>query len=355
MTHPSHTPRCVLVTGGAGFIGVNFVRYLLDEHPDLRVVTIDALTYAGSRDDLLTGIDTTRHRFVCGDITDASLVQSLLSDEEVDTVVHLAAESHVDRSIDAPAAFVHTNVLGTFTLLEAARESWLQRARDSTVRFHHVSTDEVYGSLDDDAPRFTEHTPYAPNSPYSATKAAADHLVRAYSQTYGLPVTITNCSNNYGPFQHAEKFVPTVIRTCIAERPVPIYGRGSNIRDWLYVVDHCRALDVVIRTGQPGETYLIGARNERRNIDVARQICRILEELHPRAVGSYEELLTSVPDRPGHDYRYAIDASKLMTTLGWQPAETFDRALRQTVSWYLARWQHRLPDDPPARLHTVTC
>jgi dTDP-glucose 4,6-dehydratase len=353
MTGNMHIPRCVLVTGGAGFIGVNFVRYLLDEHPELRVVTIDALTYAGCRDDLVTDIDSTRHTFVHGDIADDSLVRLVLRDHNVDTIVNLAAESHVDRSIDGPAPFVHTNVVGTFALLEAARGAWLQ-GKPKSVRFHQVSTDEVYGALGDDEPPFTEYTPYAPNSPYSATKAAADHLARAYAHTYGLPVTITNCSNNYGPFQHAEKFIPTIIRSCLAERLIPIYARGQNIRDWLYVSDHCRAMDLVIRYGQPGETYLVGAGNERRNIDVARQVCGILDELRPRTDGSYENLLAFVADRPGHDYRYAIDASKL-TTLGWRPAETFVRALRETVSWYLARWQHRLPEDPPARLHTITC
>jgi dTDP-glucose 4,6-dehydratase len=350
MRENPHTPRGVLVTGGAGFIGLNFVRYLLGKYPDLPVVTLDALTYAGSRDDLPNSVDSTRHTFVHGDIADGKLVSSLLRNHDLDTIINLAAESHVDRSIDGPAAFVHSNIFGTFALLEAAREVWLDDARTSSVRFHQVSTDEVYGSLGDGETRFTERTPYAPNSPYAATKAAADHLVRAYFETYGLPVTITNCSNNYGPFQHPEKFIPTVIRSCLAERPIPIYGRGANIRDWLYVTDHCRAIDLVVRRGNPGETYLIGASNERKNIDIAREICRMLDELRPRGNGSYEALLSFVPDRPGHDYRYAIDATKLVTTLGWRPVAGFQSALRETVSWYLTRWQERLPRDPPPRL-----
>lgn len=347
-----HSPHCVLVTGGAGFIGLNFVRYLLDEHPQLRVVTIDALTYAASREDLLAGIDESRHTFVHGDIADDTLVRSLLRDHDVDTIVNFAAESHVDRSIDRAAPFVHTNVLGAFALLESARDVWLGGSHH-TVRFHQVSTDEVYGSLRDDEPPFTERTSYTPSSPYAATKAAADHLVRAYAHTYGLAVTITNCSNNYGPFQHAEKFIPTVIRSSLAEQPIPIYGRGENIRDWLYVLDHCRAIDVVLRRGEAGETYLVGANNERRNIDVAREICRILDDLRPRGTGSYENLLTFVADRLGHDHRYAIDASKLVTSLNWRPRASFERTLRDTVGWYLGRWRDQVPQGPPARLRTA--
>lgn len=337
-----HEPRNMLVTGGAGFIGANFVRYALATHPDARVVNLDSLTYAGSRDNLRGVMDDPRHTFVHGDIEDGPLVLSLLADHAIDTIVHFAAESHVDRSIDGPAAFVHTNVLGTFVLLEAARERWLGGKRlgagfaGASVRFHQVSTDEVYGSLGDDDPPFTEQTPYAPNSPYSASKAAADHLVRAYAHTYGLPVTITNCSNNYGPYQHTEKFIPTVVSACLGERPIPVYGTGTNVRDWLHVLDHCTAIDAVLRRGVPGETYLVGADNECRNIELTRLICRLLDELRPRTAGPYDELITFVTDRAGHDFRYAIDAGKLATQLDWQPSIPFESGLRQTIEWYMA-------------------
>ncbi|MEO8578395.1 MAG: dTDP-glucose 4,6-dehydratase, partial [Gemmatimonadales bacterium] len=302
MTGLPHTPRSVLVTGGAGFIGANFVEHLLDKDQNIRVTTLDALTYAGSIDNLRNVMSNLRHRFTNGDITDADLVKRVFAEDEIDTVVHFAAESHVDRSITGPAAFVHTNVVGTFTLLEAARSAWPAR---KDVRFHHVSTDEVFGSLSESDPPFSEVTPYSPNSPYSASKAGSDHLVRAYHHTYGLPITITNCSNNYGPYQHAEKFIPTVIRSALAGKPIPIYGAGLNVRDWLYVTDHCTAIDAVIRRGRVGETYLIGGRSERRNIDIAREICGILDEKSPPKKGLYSDLLTSVTDRLGHDFRYA--------------------------------------------------
>ena len=255
----------------------------------------------------------------------------------IDTVVHFAYASPVDRSITGPAAFVSTNVVGTFTLLEAARSAWGPK-RD--VRFHHVSTDEVFGSLGESDPPFSETTPYSPNSPYSASKAGSDHLVRAYHHTYGLPVTITNCSNNYGPYQHAEKFIPTVIRSALAEKPIPIYGAGLNVRDWLYVGDHCSAIDAVVRRGRIGSTYLIGGKSERQNIDIARQICGILDERSPRSSGTYAELLTSVTDRLGHDFRYAIDSRVIEAELGWKPMETFDTGIRKTVDWYLANAAH---------------
>lgn len=338
-----HSPRSLLVTGGAGFIGANFVRYFLDAHPEARIANLDSLTYAGSLDNLRGALDDPRHTFIHGDIANGPLVLSLMRSHHVDTVVHFAAESHVDRSIDGPAAFVHTNVLGTFVLLEAAREVWggltlaSAGSGDGSVRFHQVSTDEVYGSLNDDDPPFTERTPYAPNSPYSASKAAADHLVRAYAHTYGLPITITNCSNNYGPLQHPEKFIPTVIAACLAERPIPVYGTGRNIRDWLHVRDHCTAIDTVLRRGAPGGTYLVGADNERRNIELTRIICRLLDELRPRAAGSYEELISFVTDRAGHDFRYAIDAGKLTAELGWKPDIEFETGLRETIEWYVRR------------------
>ena len=337
MSESSHTPRQVLVTGGAGFIGANFVEHALAAGDAMRITNLDALTYAGSRDNLRNVLDDPRHRFVEGDITDASLVNRLLAERDIDTIVHFAAESHVDRSITGPAAFITTNVVGTFTLLEAARSAWKDR---DDVRFHHVSTDEVFGSLTEDDPPFSETTPYSPSSPYSASKAGSDHLARAYHHTYGLPVTITNCSNNYGPYQHAEKFIPTVIRSALAGKPIPIYGAGLNIRDWLYVGDHCTAIDLVLREGETGETYLIGGRSERRNIDIAKQICEILDELSPREDGQYAELMTSVTDRLGHDFRYAIDSSRMEQELGWQPAETFDSGIRRTVEWYLENRAH---------------
>jgi dTDP-glucose 4,6-dehydratase len=336
----SHTPRNVLVTGGAGFIGANYLEYLLERDDAVRVVTLDSLTYAGSVENLGAVMSNPRHEFVQGDITDAPLVNRLMNEKQIDTIVHFAAESHVDRSITGPAAFITTNVVGTFTLLEAARSAWLGSAARNDVRFHHVSTDEVFGSLTESDPPFSETTPYSPNSPYSASKAGSDHLVRAYHHTYGMPVTITNCSNNYGPYQHAEKFIPTVIRSALAEKPIPIYGAGLNIRDWLYVRDHCVAIDRVVRDGESGETYLIGGRSERRNIDIAGLICGILDERSPRSTGKYEELLTSVTDRLGHDFRYAIDASVIERELGWKPAETFDSGIRKTVDWYLANPDH---------------
>ncbi|MEP6506629.1 MAG: dTDP-glucose 4,6-dehydratase [Gemmatimonadales bacterium] len=336
----AHTPRSVLVTGGAGFIGANFVEHLIQSDSSVLVTTLDALTYAGSIDNLSKVIGDPRHDFIRGDITDAPVVGSLIEDRSIDTIVHFAAESHVDRSISGPAAFINTNVVGTFTLLEAARVAWIGNGKRDDVRFHHVSTDEVFGSLTESDAPFSETTPYAPNSPYSASKAGADHLARAYHHTYGLPVTVTNCSNNYGPYQHAEKFIPTVIRSALAEKPIPIYGAGLNIRDWLYVADHCKAIDSVVRHGKNGETYLIGGRSERRNIDIANEICSILDERSPRAKGSYADLLTSVTDRLGHDFRYAIESSFTESALGWKPDETFDTGIRRTVDWYLTNPAH---------------
>ncbi|HVF41099.1 MAG TPA: dTDP-glucose 4,6-dehydratase [Gemmatimonadaceae bacterium] len=337
MTSLLHTPRSVLVTGGAGFIGSNFVAHVLATDPTVRIVTLDALTYAGSLDNLRTELDNPRHTFVHGDITDASLVRKVFTEEAIDTVLHFAAESHVDRSITGPAAFIETNVVGTLTLLEAARSAWERSGRwEPGVRFHHVSTDEVFGSLGMDDPPFSESSPYSPNSPYSASKAASDHLVRAYHHTYGLPITITNCSNNYGPHQHPEKFIPTVIRSALSEKPIPIYGAGLNVRDWLYVTDHCVAIDRVVRAGNDGETYLVGGRSERRNIDIARQICSLLDARAPQSSGSYLDLLTYVTDRLGHDFRYAIDSKHIESALGWRAAETFESGIEKTIDWYLA-------------------
>ncbi len=334
----THVPERVLVTGGAGFIGANFVRHLLATDPSVTIVDLDLLTYAGSLDNLAELPDPSRHLFVRGDIQDAELVQRLFREHRLDTVVHFAAESHVDRSITGPGAFVRTNVLGTFTLLEAARQAWIvdRELGARSVRFHHVSTDEVYGSLDRADPPFSETTPYAPNSPYSASKAGSDHLVRAYRHTYGLDATLSNCSNNYGPFQHDEKFIPTVIRACLSGQPIPVYGDGSNVRDWLYVGDHCAAIDRIVREGQSGETYNVGGRSERANIDVARTICRILDRLVP-AGAPHEKYLSFVPDRPGHDWRYAIDSRKIQERLRWARKETFESGLERTVRWYVER------------------
>ena len=328
-----HHPQRMLVTGGAGFIGGNFVRLALAGDKALRIVNLDALTYAGNRGSLIDVEHNhgARHRFVHGDIGDQSLVERLLAEESIDTLVNFAAESHVDRSIDGPAAFVQTNVTGTLALLQAARAVWGQR---QDVRFHHVSTDEVYGSLGPTG-LFTEDTPYDPSSPYSASKAASDHLVRAWRRTYGLPVSISNCSNNYGPYQFPEKLIPLMIANALAARPLPVYGDGRNVRDWLYVDDHCRAIDLVIRRGAPGCTYNIGGHNEWANIDIVHLVCDLLDELRPVS-GSRRRLITFVKDRPGHDRRYAIDASRIDRDLGWRPRETFATGLRATVDWYLA-------------------
>ncbi len=333
---PEYQPRNVLVTGGAGFIGANFVRYLLAADPEVRVVNLDLLTYAGSLGNLEGLPDPTRHHFVHGDIGDRDLVDRLVRGHGIETVVHFAAESHVDRSISGPAAFIQTNVVGTFTLLEVARRYWLddRGLGAEACRFHHISTDEVYGSLGREDPPFTETTPYAPNSPYSASKAASDHLVRAYHHTYGLPVTTTNCSNNYGPYQHPEKFIPTVIGACRDGRPIPVYGDGSNIRDWLYVEDHCHGIDTVVRRGRPGETYNLGGANEWSNLEIVRRICALMDEVRPSGA-PHDRLITFVKDRPGHDWRYAIDLSFVQAELGWQPRESFESGLRKTVDWYL--------------------
>lgn len=328
----THRPRRVLVTGGAGFIGCNFVRSLLGADPNVFGITMDALTYAGHRASL-RDVDRdfgNRHTLVEGDIRHRHAVRSVFKEYEIDTVVHFAAESHVDRSIDGPLDFVETNVNGTAELLEAARSYWADR---KDVRFHHVSTDEVYGSLGMEG-FFTEDTPYDPSSPYSASKAASDHLARAWHRTYGLPVTISNCSNNYGPYQFPEKLIPLMIRNALSGKTLPVYGDGSNVRDWLYVDDHCRAIEVVLRCGELGKTYNIGGHNEMRNIDVVHILCDLVDELRP-AERSRRELITFVTDRPGHDQRYAIDASRIDRELGWKPAMTFEQGMRAAVEWYL--------------------
>ncbi len=334
MTAAAHNPRTVLVTGGAGFIGCNFVRHLLAGDPRIHVVNLDALTYAGhtaSLDDVNTQYGG-RHHFIHGDIRDPDTVRSLFDEHNIDTVVHFAAESHVDRSIDGPLDFIDTNIKGTAVLLEAARTAWAGR---SDVRFHHVSTDEVFGSLGEDG-FFTEDTPYDPSSPYSASKAAADHLARAWHRTYGLPITLSNCSNNYGPYQFPEKLIPLMIANAIADRSLPVYGDGGNVRDWLYVTDHCGALEQVIRHGVTGRTYNVGGHNEQTNLDVVHVICDVVDELRPRSSGvSRRDLVTFVTDRPGHDRRYAIDAGRMADELGWRPAHSFEQGLRETIQWYL--------------------
>ena len=331
-----HTPKNILVTGGAGFIGSNFIHYLLAKDSAVRIINLDALTYAGSLKNLEGLPDPSRHMFVHGDICDRPLVDQLLRNHEIDSVVHFAAESHVDRSITGPGEFVRTNVTGTFTLLEACRQYWLteKKWRGGRARFHHISTDEVYGTLGKDDPPFTEETPYAPNSPYSASKAASDHLVRAYFHTYQLPVVTTNCSNNFGPRQHPEKFIPTVIRACLEGKPIPVYGDGSNVRDWLYVEDHCTGIEAVLRGGRLGECYNIGGGNEQHNIDLVRMICRIMDEQRPQAA-PHEKLIKFVTDRPGHDWRYAIDAQKIGAFLFWKRADHFGKELQETVAAFL--------------------
>lgn len=330
----------ILVTGGAGFIGANFVPYFLENFAQYRVINLDKLTYAGDEKNLAEVQHHPRYTFVQGDICDAELVNRLFTQYDIRGVFHFAAESHVDNSITGPLPFIKTNIEGTFTLLEAARRHWMLKPGQvkpgyEACRFHHISTDEVYGTLGETG-LFTEQTPYAPNSPYSASKASSDLLVRAYHHTYGLNVTTSNCSNNYGPKQHAEKLIPTIIRKCLCGQPIPIYGDGKNVRDWLYVLDHCKGISLVWQKGCAGETYNIGGRNERTNLQIVNTICGLLDELHPAANGkSYKELITFVQDRAGHDKRYAIDATKLETELGWKAGENFDTGIVKTVKWYL--------------------
>jgi len=324
----------ILVTGGAGFIGSNFILKQLRE-TEHTLLNLDKLTYAGNKANLRSVETHPRYTFVQGDITHSSLVENLLKDFSPEILIHFAAESHVDRSIEGPLEFVHTNVLGTAVLLKTALEYWHTHTKPEDFRFLHVSTDEVYGSLGPEG-YFTEMTPYDPSSPYSASKAGSDHLVRAWHRTYGFPALITNCSNNYGPYQFPEKLIPLMIVNCLDEKPLPVYGKGLNVRDWLYVEDHCDALATVMLKGQPGVTYNIGGHNEKQNIEIVEIICTLLDELRPRSSGkSYHELITFVEDRPGHDLRYAIDAGKIQRELGWKPKETFDTGIRKTIQWYL--------------------
>ena len=322
----------VLVTGGAGFIGSNFVRFLLTAKADAQVFNLDALTYAGSLENLKELPNADHYQFIQGDIGDFDMVQRLISAKDVDTVVHFAAETHVDRSILGPAPFIHTNITGTFNLLEAVRSAWQGKLQGK--RFHHVSTDEVYGSLEPSAPAFMESSNYDPRSPYSASKASSDHLARAYHHTYGLPVTITNCSNNYGPYQFPEKLIPLIILNALQMKPLPVYGDGKQIRDWLYVEDHVEAILLVLERGQLGQTYNIGGGNQLQNLEVVKEICNILDDLRP-AKQPHASLIEYVPDRPGHDRRYAMDSTKINTELGWQPRHDLKGGLRQTIRWYL--------------------
>ena len=340
----------ILVTGGAGFIGSAVVRHIINHTQD-SVVNLDKLTYAGNLESLTEVSDNTRYAFEQVDICDRAELERVFEQHQPDMVMHLAAESHVDRSIDGPAAFIETNIVGTYALLESARAYWkqLDSQKQAAFRFHHISTDEVYGDLDSTDELFTEDTSYAPSSPYSASKASSDHLVRAWQRTYGFPTIITNCSNNYGPYHFPEKLIPLMILNALKGKPLPVYGDGMQIRDWLFVEDHARALYTVVTEGSIGETYNIGGHNEKANIDVVQTICELLEELvptKPQGVVHYRDLITFVKDRPGHDVRYAIDASKIERDLGWTPQETFETGLRKTVMWYLANenWWQRVLD-----------
>ncbi len=332
--------KTILITGGAGFIGSNFVPYFCEKYPEYKIINLDKLTYAGNLENLSECEGMENYTFIQGDICDADLIEKIFAENDVCGVIHFAAESHVDNSIKGPRAFINTNIVGTFNLLDAARKHWMDgpgkvKQGYEDARFHHISTDEVYGALGETG-MFREDTPYAPNSPYSASKASSDFLVRAYHHTFGMNVTTSNCSNNYGPKQHNEKLIPHIISKALALQPLPIYGKGENVRDWLYVLDHCKAIDLIFHKGKSGETYNIGGRNERNNITIVKTICAILDERRPRQDGKkYEDLITFVADRAGHDFRYAIDATKLESELGWRADENFDTGILKTVDWYL--------------------
>lgn len=333
----------ILVTGGAGFIGANFVPYFIENNPDYHLVNLDALTYAGNLENVAEVENHERYTFVKGDIVDGEFIKNLFDQYQFHDVIHFAAESHVDNSISGPEAFIKTNVLGTFNLLDTARKLWMSapnqyKAEFVNARFHHVSTDEVYGTLGETG-LFEETTPYAPNSPYSASKAGSDMIVRSYFHTYGMNVVTSNCSNNYGPKQHNEKLIPTIIRKALAGENIPIYGDGKNVRDWLYVLDHCKGIELAFKTGKSGETYNIGGRNERNNLQIVDTVCTILNDLKPKATGKYQDQITFVKDRPGHDLRYAIDATKIETELGWKADENFETGIKKTIEWYLKKFQ----------------
>ncbi|MCA1965399.1 MAG: dTDP-glucose 4,6-dehydratase [Flavobacterium sp.] len=334
----------ILVTGGAGFIGANFVPYFIENNPNCHLVNLDLLTYAGNLDNVKEVENHPRYTFVQGDICDRYFVEQLFQKYQFHDVIHFAAESHVDNSISGPEAFIKTNVLGTFNLLDTARKLWMSAPNQYNVgfensRFHHVSTDEVYGTLGETG-LFEETTPYAPNSPYSASKAGSDMIVRSYFHTYGMNVVTTNCSNNYGPKQHDEKLIPTIIRKAIQGENIPIYGDGKNVRDWLYVLDHCKGIELAFKTGKAGETYNIGGRNERNNLYIVDTVCSILNELQPKSDGKYQDQITFVKDRPGHDLRYAIDATKIENELGWKADENFESGIKKTIEWYLQKYNN---------------
>ena len=334
----------ILVTGGAGFIGANFVPYFIENNPDYHLVNLDLLTYAGNLENVSEVENHPRYTFVQGDICDRNFVEQLFQKYQFRDVIHFAAESHVDNSISGPEAFIKTNVLGTFNLLDTARKLWISAPNQYNVgfenpRFHHVSTDEVYGTLGETG-LFKETTPYAPNSPYSASKAGSDMIVRSYFHTYGMNVVTTNCSNNYGPKQHDEKLIPTIIRKAIQGENIPIYGDGKNVRDWLYVLDHCKGIELAFKTGKAGETYNIGGRNERNNLYIVDTVCSILNELQPKSEGKYQDQITFVKDRPGHDLRYAIDATKIENELGWKADENFESGIKKTIEWYLQKYNN---------------
>ena len=335
MAQQTHHPQVLLITGGAGFIGSHVVRRWVNRHPEVRVINLDALTYAGNLANLKDIEGAQNHRFVKMDIGDTEAVTNLLREEQVDTVMHLAAESHVDRSISGPMAFLETNIMGTASLLSACRTVWMEQGGFEGKRFHHVSTDEVYGSLGEEG-FFTEDTAYDPRSPYSSSKAASDHIVRAWHHTYGMPMVLSNCSNNYGSFQFPEKLIPLFIRNAVQKKPLPVYGQGVNVRDWLWVEDHASALEVIITCGADGRTYNIGGENEWKNIDLIRLMCRQLDGKLGRTEGETEQLITYVQDRAGHDMRYAIDAARLRDELGWRPSITFEEGLDRTIDWYLS-------------------
>lgn len=335
--------QTILLTGGAGFIGSNFIPHFIENNPNYHLINLDLLTYAGNLENISEVENHPRYTFVQGDICDRNFIENLFQKYQFHDVIHFAAESHVDNSISGPEAFIKTNVLGTFNLLDTARKLWMSAPNQHNVgfenaRFHHVSTDEVYGTLGETG-LFKETTPYAPNSPYSASKAGSDMIVRSYFHTYGMNVVTTNCSNNYGPKQHDEKLIPTIIRKAITGEKIPIYGDGKNVRDWLYVLDHCKGIELAFKTGKAGETYNIGGRNERNNLYIVDTVCSILNELQPKSEGKYQDQITFVKDRPGHDLRYAIDATKIETELGWKADENFETGIVKTVEWYIKKFQ----------------